>query len=108
MTRPRHALDRDEEDRRSADADTILVSLALQAVCPGVQTEAPKVQHGQVATNHHARELRTHVLTINPPSQETLPPGSLLEHRDHVLQKGDRLFLIAYRPSRLDRLAQPD
>ncbi len=73
----------------------------------GVQTEAVKTEGGEAVTNRHAREIHTHALTINPPCRDALAPGSTLVDRDHVLARGDRLFLIAYSPPRLDRLSPP-
>ncbi|MFW6162312.1 MAG: TrkA-related ion transporter [Planctomycetota bacterium] len=73
----------------------------------GVQTEEIKTEDGETLTNNRARPLRTRMLTINPPCLENMPPGKRLKDRNYVLQASDRLFLIAYRPPRLDRLEPP-
>jgi len=80
---------------------------AEDVILVGVQTEEAKTEHGEKVYNRHAHEIRTRVLTVNPPCREKLPLGSRLKDRDYRLQADDRLFLIAYRPPRLDRLAPP-
>jgi len=81
---------------------------AEDVILVGVQTETARTEDGQKVYNHHAHEIHTRVLTINPPCRENLPPASPLKDRDYVLQAGDQLFLIAYCPPGLDRLAPRD
>jgi len=95
--------------RTYRELEHALVEYACEdIILVGVQTEEAKTEDGQPVYNHHAQEIHTRVLTINPHCLDNLPPGSPHKHRDYILQPGDKLFLIAYNPPGLDRLEPPD
>lgn len=81
---------------------------AEDVILVGIQSEAPSTEGGPPAAGQHAQPLPSRILTINPPCADSLPDGSPLKHRDCVLEAGDRLFVIAYCPPRLDRLTARD
>ena len=81
------------------DADVILV---------GVQTEGVKVSGGKKVYNRHAEEIATQILTVNPPARQHPAADSPQVDRDYRLERGDRLFVIAYGPPDLGALGVPE
>jgi len=79
-------------------------------VLVGVQTDAERMNGDRQLTNRHGQHIRQKVLTVNPPSRATLARRADLQRRnltdrEYVLQKGDKLFVIAYKPPDLADLA---